>query len=110
MLYLCFDKQSSDCCVTVNVNQLSVSLPPQAQVCLASVYSQEPVRDESKSVRYLKMAAKSGVSTLLDASRVLSVALSPSLPVHHLRESPPSPALVNSLLIEYASSTLLQFC
>lgn len=32
----------------------------KAQVCLASVYSQEPVRDGSKSVQYLKMAAESG--------------------------------------------------
>ncbi|KAM8733786.1 death ligand signal enhancer [Acanthopagrus schlegelii] len=37
----------------------------KAQVCLASVYSQEPVRDKSKSVRYLKMAAKSGDDTAL---------------------------------------------
>lgn len=37
----------------------------KAQVCLASVYSQEPVRDGSKSVRYLKMAAKSGDDTAL---------------------------------------------
>ncbi|KAK2904130.1 death ligand signal enhancer [Channa argus] len=32
----------------------------KAQLCLASVYSQEPVRDGSKSVQYLKMAAESG--------------------------------------------------
>ncbi|XP_018554991.1 LOW QUALITY PROTEIN: death ligand signal enhancer [Lates calcarifer] len=32
----------------------------KAQVCLASVYSQESVRDWSKSVQYLKMAAESG--------------------------------------------------
>ncbi|KAK2849509.1 hypothetical protein Q5P01_009343 [Channa striata] len=32
----------------------------KAQVCLASVYSQEPVRDGSKSVQYLRMAAESG--------------------------------------------------
>lgn len=32
----------------------------EAMVCLASVYSQEPVRDESKSIHYLKMAAHSG--------------------------------------------------
>lgn len=44
------------------------SLPTQAQVCLASVYSQEQVRNASKAVHYLKMAAESGVSGLLDAS------------------------------------------
>ncbi|XP_060904216.1 death ligand signal enhancer isoform X4 [Labrus mixtus] len=32
----------------------------KAQVCLASVYSQEPVRDGRKSAQYLKMAAESG--------------------------------------------------
>ncbi|TNM98774.1 hypothetical protein fugu_013338 [Takifugu bimaculatus] len=32
----------------------------EAQLCLASIYSQEPVRDESKSIHYLKMAADSG--------------------------------------------------
>ncbi|XP_011608983.2 death ligand signal enhancer [Takifugu rubripes] len=32
----------------------------EAQICLASIYSQEPVRDESKSIHYLKMAADSG--------------------------------------------------
>ncbi|XP_040904946.1 death ligand signal enhancer isoform X2 [Toxotes jaculatrix] len=37
----------------------------KSQVCLASVYSQEPVRDWSKSVRYLKMAAESGDDTAL---------------------------------------------
>uniref|UniRef100_A0A3Q1HWX6 Death ligand signal enhancer n=1 Tax=Anabas testudineus TaxID=64144 RepID=A0A3Q1HWX6_ANATE len=37
----------------------------KAQVCLASVYSQEPVRDGSKSVQYLKMAAESGDDTAL---------------------------------------------
>ncbi|XP_074530611.1 death ligand signal enhancer isoform X2 [Halichoeres trimaculatus] len=37
----------------------------EAQVCLASVYSQEPVRDSSKSVQYLKMAAESGDSSAL---------------------------------------------
>ncbi|XP_073343732.1 death ligand signal enhancer [Pagrus major] len=37
----------------------------KAQVCLASVYSQEPVRDGSKSVRYLRMAAESGDDTAL---------------------------------------------
>ena len=62
-------------CIFTEVNQLSVSLPPQAQVCLASVYTQEPVRDGNRSVQYLKMAAESGVSALLDASRVLSLAL-----------------------------------
>lgn len=62
-------------CILTEVNQLYVSLPLQAQVCLASVYSQEQVRDGSKSVQYLKMAAASGVSSLLDASGVLSTAL-----------------------------------
>lgn len=42
----------------------------QAQVCLASIYSQEPVRDESKSIHYLKMAADSGVSGLRDDSMI----------------------------------------
>lgn len=37
----------------------------KAQVCLASVYCQEPVRDGSKSVHYLKMAAESGDDTAL---------------------------------------------
>ncbi|CAG06254.1 unnamed protein product, partial [Tetraodon nigroviridis] len=37
----------------------------EAQVCLASVYSQEPVRDDSKSVYYLKLAADSGDDTAL---------------------------------------------
>ncbi|XP_044060737.1 death ligand signal enhancer isoform X2 [Siniperca chuatsi] len=37
----------------------------KAQICLASVYSQEPVRDGSKSVQYLKMAAASGDDTAL---------------------------------------------
>ncbi|XP_076595912.1 death ligand signal enhancer isoform X2 [Chaetodon auriga] len=37
----------------------------KAQVCLASVYAQEPVRDGSKSVQYLKMAAESGDNTAL---------------------------------------------
>ncbi|XP_010739633.3 death ligand signal enhancer [Larimichthys crocea] len=37
----------------------------KAQVCLASVYSQEPVRDGSKSVHYLKMAAESGDYTAM---------------------------------------------
>lgn len=37
----------------------------KAQVCLASVYSQEQVRDGSKSVQYLKMAAASGDDTAL---------------------------------------------
>lgn len=37
----------------------------KAQVCLASVYAQEPVRDASKSVHYLKMAAESGDDTAL---------------------------------------------
>lgn len=49
---------------------------PQAQVCLASVYSQEPARDGSKSVQYLKMAAESDVSAILEASDVLSMVLS----------------------------------
>ncbi|XP_039974942.1 death ligand signal enhancer isoform X2 [Xiphias gladius] len=37
----------------------------KAQVCLASIYSQEPVRDERKSIYYLKMAAESGDDTAL---------------------------------------------
>ncbi|XP_034398783.1 death ligand signal enhancer isoform X3 [Cyclopterus lumpus] len=37
----------------------------KAQVCLASVYTQEPVRDGSRSVKYLKMAAESGDDTAL---------------------------------------------
>ncbi|KAM9795284.1 death ligand signal enhancer [Neosynchiropus ocellatus] len=37
----------------------------KAQVCLASIYSQEPVKDECKSVRYLQMAAQSRDSTAL---------------------------------------------
>lgn len=37
----------------------------KAQVCLASVYTQEPVRDGSRSVQYLKMAAESGDDTAL---------------------------------------------
>ncbi|CAJ1058503.1 death ligand signal enhancer isoform X2 [Xyrichtys novacula] len=37
----------------------------EAQVCLASVYSQEPVRDGSKSVQYLKMAAERGDNSAL---------------------------------------------
>lgn len=102
---LCFDKHWS-CCLPrwITVCE-SVSLP-QAQVCLASVYSQEPVRDGSKSVQYLKMAAESGVSGLLDASRVLSLAfsalVSPLLPVYHPsrsairnRVSAPSPSFFN---------------
>lgn len=60
----------------VEVNQLSVSLPLQAQLCLASVYSQESVRDGRKSVQCLKMAAERGVRALLDASKVLSMTLS----------------------------------
>lgn len=75
-----------DCvCFLTEVNLSSVSLSLQAQVRLASVYSLEPVRDRNKSVQYLKMAAESGVSALLDASRVLFTALllsfSPPLPV-----------------------------
>lgn len=38
---------------------------PKAQICLASVHCQEPVRDGSKSVQYLKMAAESGDNTAL---------------------------------------------
>lgn len=82
--------------------------PPQAQVCLASVYAQEPVRDGSKSVQYLKMAAESGVSALLDASGALSMASSlrfPPLPEYLLshfslgnRISPPSSAFWYSQL------------
>ncbi|XP_056295494.1 death ligand signal enhancer isoform X2 [Pseudoliparis swirei] len=37
----------------------------KAQVCLASVYTQEPVRDRSRSVKYLKMAAESEDDTAL---------------------------------------------
>ncbi|XP_075959535.1 death ligand signal enhancer isoform X1 [Anarhichas minor] len=37
----------------------------KAQVCLASVYTREPVRDGSRSVHYLKMAAESGDNTAL---------------------------------------------
>ncbi|XP_042349901.1 death ligand signal enhancer isoform X2 [Plectropomus leopardus] len=37
----------------------------KAQVCLASVFSQEPVRDGSKSVQYLRMAAERGDDTAL---------------------------------------------
>ncbi|KAM8848604.1 death ligand signal enhancer [Synchiropus picturatus] len=37
----------------------------KAQVCLASVYSQDPVKDECRSVRYLQMAAQSRDSTAL---------------------------------------------
>uniref|UniRef100_UPI0037E80282 death ligand signal enhancer n=1 Tax=Semicossyphus pulcher TaxID=241346 RepID=UPI0037E80282 len=37
----------------------------KAQVCLASAYCREPVRDGSKSVQYLKMAAESGDDTAL---------------------------------------------
>lgn len=37
----------------------------KAQVCLASVYSQEQVRNASKAVHYLKMAAESGDGTAL---------------------------------------------
>lgn len=48
----------------VTVSSSAVSLTLQAQVCLASVYSQEPVRDESKCIHYLKMAADGGVSGL----------------------------------------------
>ncbi|KAM9834619.1 death ligand signal enhancer [Syngnathus typhle] len=37
----------------------------KAQLCLASVYSWEPVRDASKSVHYLQMAAESNDNTAL---------------------------------------------
>ncbi|XP_062250096.1 death ligand signal enhancer [Platichthys flesus] len=37
----------------------------KAQLCLASVYCQEPVRDESKSIQYLQMAAENGDDTAL---------------------------------------------
>ncbi|XP_061755877.1 death ligand signal enhancer [Nerophis ophidion] len=37
----------------------------KAQLCLASVYAREPVRDGSKSVHYLQMAAKSRDGTAL---------------------------------------------
>lgn len=37
----------------------------KAQICLASVYSQDPVRYGSKSIHYLKMAAASGDHTAL---------------------------------------------
>lgn len=62
-----------------------VLLSRQAQLCLASVYSQDPVKDGSKSVHYLKMAAERGVSSLLDASRTLSLAF-----FHSCFTSPPS--------------------
>lgn len=38
--------------------------PVQAQVCLASLYSRDPVRYGCKSIEYLKMAAERGVSLL----------------------------------------------
>ncbi|XP_047441811.1 death ligand signal enhancer isoform X2 [Mugil cephalus] len=37
----------------------------KAQLCVASVYSQDPVRNGCKSVQYLKMAAESGDNTAL---------------------------------------------
>ncbi|XP_077434694.1 death ligand signal enhancer isoform X2 [Vanacampus margaritifer] len=37
----------------------------KAQLCLASVYSQEPMRDGNKSVHYLQMAAQSSDNTAL---------------------------------------------
>ncbi|XP_037318237.2 death ligand signal enhancer isoform X2 [Pungitius pungitius] len=37
----------------------------EAQVCLASVYTRQSVRDGSRSVHYLKMAAESGDNTAL---------------------------------------------
>ncbi|XP_077388528.1 death ligand signal enhancer isoform X2 [Festucalex cinctus] len=37
----------------------------KAQLCLASVYSREPMRDGSKSVHYLQMAAQSSDNTAL---------------------------------------------
>ncbi|XP_034037811.1 death ligand signal enhancer [Thalassophryne amazonica] len=37
----------------------------KAQLCLASVYSQDPVRNGCKSVQYLKMAAETGNDTAL---------------------------------------------
>ncbi|KAM9377373.1 death ligand signal enhancer isoform 2-T2 [Pholidichthys leucotaenia] len=37
----------------------------QAQVCLASVYSRDPLRSGCKSIQYLKMAAESGDDTAL---------------------------------------------
>ncbi|KAM3867114.1 death ligand signal enhancer [Diretmus argenteus] len=37
----------------------------QAQLCLGSLFSQEPMRDGRKSVHYLKMAAEGGDSTAL---------------------------------------------
>ncbi|KAM9357474.1 death ligand signal enhancer isoform 2-T2 [Symphorus nematophorus] len=47
------------------LEQSSAAGLSKAQVCLASVYSQEPMRDGSKSVHYLKMAAESGDDTAL---------------------------------------------
>lgn len=63
-------------CSFIRGEKTSVSSALQAQLCLASVYSQERNRDERKSVHYLKMAAESGVSGLLDDSTVLSLGLS----------------------------------
>lgn len=57
-------------------------------VCLASVYSQEPVRDESKSIHYLKMAAHSGVSA-------------PYLNLHHTHRRTP---------IGYCEPWVIPFC
>jgi len=47
------------------LEQASAAGLTKAQVCLASVYSQEPVRDGRKSVRYLQMAAESRDDTAL---------------------------------------------
>ncbi|KAM9850303.1 death ligand signal enhancer isoform 2-T2 [Aulostomus maculatus] len=48
-----------------HLEQASTAGLTQAQVCLASVYSQEVVRDECKSIQYLQMAAKSRDDTAL---------------------------------------------
>ncbi|XP_029298285.1 death ligand signal enhancer isoform X2 [Cottoperca gobio] len=45
------------------LEQASAAGLTKAQVCLASVYTQEPVRDGSRSVHFLKMAAESGDDT-----------------------------------------------
>ncbi|CAK6956603.1 death ligand signal enhancer [Scomber scombrus] len=47
------------------LEQASAAGLTKAQVCLASIYSQEPVRDKRKSVRYLQMAAESRDDTAL---------------------------------------------
>ncbi|XP_019941996.2 death ligand signal enhancer [Paralichthys olivaceus] len=47
------------------LEQAAVAGLTKAQLCLASVYCQEPVRNESKSVQYLQMAAEKGDDTAL---------------------------------------------